>query len=93
MVEVSTYCDKEKLIRLQNYTKNIAPSLRFSYTNYYSRLNEYNVHFSVLVEEYNKINDIEYKIEEENKLAEERKRKEEWNKLNIFQKVIKWLKD
>ena len=56
MMEVSRCCTKEELCRLQAYAKTIAPSLRFLHTQYL--FNEYVVSFTLLVEEYNAINEL-----------------------------------
>ncbi len=56
MMEVSRCCTKEELCRLQAYAKTIAPSLCFLHTQYL--FNEYVVSFTLLVEEYNAINEL-----------------------------------
>jgi len=85
MMEVSRHCTKEELCRLQAYAKTIAPSLRFLRTQYL--FNEYVITFTIKVEEYNAINEIEYKIDEAAVKLEEKRKKEEWSKLSIFKKL------
>jgi len=85
-MEVSRNCTKEELCRLQAYAKTIAPSLRFLHTQYL--FNEYRVSFTILVEEYNEINELEHRIYEADVKLKEKIKKEEWSNLSIFKKLI-----
>jgi hypothetical protein len=86
LVTITEHASIDKIKRLQQYAKEFAHSLRFEHVSSFID-NEYFIVYNVDVSEHNKINDLEYTIEEENKKIEQKKQEEAWNNLNIFQKI------